>query len=286
MPHTSGGSSCAIAVEKSYWHAYTDRARVRARVLHSICIQLLVSAFRTSHACLYAWLTVFHAHNYPCPTACLPACPHATPLLLERPLPQQNTALRELDLSGLPAATARQQLAHVIARAAAAAAASASGQVSGGPTPRHGLARPARPYPYANPQPQHTSSTSLTGAGDCGASAAGGLGCGLRVVKATDPQYEVVDLLGADRVTSRAAEEAAAAVEAAMRVPDLSTTALLGGGGGGGKGWWWGRGAGRGCCGRAGRRGCGWCAGWWCECACGWWWALREWLRGRRAGRG
>ncbi|KXZ52040.1 hypothetical protein GPECTOR_10g1063 [Gonium pectorale] len=130
----------------------------------------------------------------------------------------QNACLRELDMSGLPAATARAVLAAVIARAAAAAAVGAAGG--------HGF-----PHVPSNPS---VASAAAAAAGS------GGAGCGLRSILATDASYEVVDLLGADKVTSRAAEEAAAALEEAMRAPSgwspsewtaVRTGSLLRGGG-------------------------------------------------------
>ncbi|GFR43397.1 hypothetical protein Agub_g4476, partial [Astrephomene gubernaculifera] len=90
------------------------------------------------------------------------------------PALMQNSTLRELDLSGLPAATAKIHLASVIARAAtnlAAAAASSS------------------------------SSSSAAAAAAAAAAASSGVGCSLVALLATSESYEQVDLLQSDKVT-------------------------------------------------------------------------------------
>ncbi|GLI70324.1 hypothetical protein VaNZ11_015279, partial [Volvox africanus] len=125
----------------------------------------------------------------------------------------QNTSLQELDLAGVPESTARTQLAAVIVKAAAAMAAAAAADAS-----------------VTSPPASHFHVAAHVASGGGGGGEGGG--CALNCIRATDEAYEVVDLLGASKVTSRAAEEAAAAAEEAMRAP--GRRGGKGGSGGGG----------------------------------------------------
>ncbi|KAG2445343.1 hypothetical protein HYH02_008808 [Chlamydomonas schloesseri] len=153
------------------------------------------------------------------------------------PALMQNSTLQELDLTGLSAATARQQLGAVIACAAANLAAAAAvntasasnvgalahgGGGGGGGHGWHGLGL-GRGMHFGGGAGGGSGLGTPRAAAAASASHASGLGaggaCALVSIKATNESYEVVDLLGADKVTSRAAEEAAAAAEEAMRAP-------------------------------------------------------------------
>ncbi|KAG2501995.1 hypothetical protein HYH03_000491 [Edaphochlamys debaryana] len=132
------------------------------------------------------------------------------------PALMKNTTLVELDLSGLPAATARIQLAAVIARAAAALAVAAAAQRAAGLGAAAATPAPAAP----------------------GGAAAGFVqgGCSLTSIRVTNESYEVCDLLAAEKVTSRAAEEAAAAAEAERKKYDAFLRGNGAGTGGAGDG--------------------------------------------------